>query len=104
MEDVKGDRLAGAGTIAIRWQKKQVLLLCLLPVLAICGFTVYLYLMQGLQRSLFVLLLFFVVLPLLVFYQILVAKDETKIYNKISQLMKLDMFVLLIIFSLGRLI
>ena len=101
MEDEEGDRESGASTIAIKWEKRKVMQLCLVPVLAIIAFTAYLYLVQNLANSLFILLMFFVILPLLVFYLILASQDKVIIYKKISQLMKLDMFILLIIFSIG---
>ncbi len=104
LEDKDGDRESGASTVAIKWDKRKVVNLCLLPVSAIIVFTAYLYLKQNLTNSLFILLMFFVILPLLVFYQVLASHDKIIIYNKISQLMKLDMFILLIIFSLGRFI
>ncbi|MCF7912771.1 MAG: geranylgeranylglycerol-phosphate geranylgeranyltransferase [Candidatus Cloacimonetes bacterium] len=102
LEDVKGDSLAGASTLAIRWEKGKVLRLCLIPVLAITGFTAYLFITEGISDALFILLLFFVVMPMLVFYRIVVSRNEEKIYHNVSKLMKLDMFVLLIIFSLGK--
>ena len=102
LEDVKGDRIAGACTIAICWEKPKVIKLCLIPVLAIIGFTAYLFLVRDMTNSLFVLLLFFVVLPLLVFFRIISSRSEEKIYNKVSKLMKLNMFVLLILFSIGK--
>lgn len=102
LEDVKGDMAAGASTLAIRWAKSKVIKLCLIPVLAIIGFTAYLFLIRGMENSLFVLLLFFVILPLLVFYRIIATRNEEQIYHKVADLMKLDMFVLLIIFSIGK--
>jgi geranylgeranylglycerol-phosphate geranylgeranyltransferase len=102
LEDIKGDKIEGASTIAIRWEKGRIIRLCLIPVLAIIGFTAYLFLVRNMANSLFVLLVFFVVLPLLIFYRIIASRSEEKIYNIISKLMKLDMFVLLIIFSIGK--
>lgn len=104
MEDKKGDQENGAITVAVCWQKRSVLLLCLVPLIGMIFFMLYLYINMLLQRSQFVLLSFFVVLPLLVFYQILVKQDTEKSYRLISQMMKLDMLLLLIIFSIGRII
>jgi len=104
LEDIKGDSLAGASTIAIRWEKKKVVSICLIPVLAIIAFTSYLFILKSLANSQFILLLFFVILPLLIFYRIIASQSKVEIYNKISRLMKLDMLVLLIIFAIGRFI
>ena len=104
LEDIKGDSFAGASTIAIRWEKKKVVSICLIPVLAIIAFTSYLFILKGLANSQFILLLFFVILPLLIFYRIIASQSKVEIYNKISRLMKLDMLVLLIIFAIGRFI
>ncbi|MDP8220134.1 MAG: geranylgeranylglycerol-phosphate geranylgeranyltransferase [Candidatus Stygibacter frigidus] len=104
LEDIKGDSQAGASTIAVRWEKSKVMNLCLIPVLAIISFTAYLFIWKGLGNSQFILLLFFVILPLLIFFRILSTRNRVKIYNQISRLMKLDMLVLLIIFAIGRFI
>ncbi len=102
LEDVKGDREAGAATIAIRWKKQKVVHFCLLPIMAMILFTLYFYYTGNLPNSQFTLLIFFVILPLLVFYRILGIHNKTQIYRQISVYMKLDMFLLLIILMTGR--
>ena len=101
MEDIKGDRQAGASTIAVRWKKSKIMNICLIPVLAIISFTTYLYILEDMGNSQLILLLFFVILPLLIFFRILATQNKIEIYNQISRLMKLDMLILLIIFAIG---
>ena len=102
MEDRDADAQNGAKTLAIRWQKSSVINLFLIAVVIIILLSGFLYMDLRINNSVLVLLMFFVILPLMIFYRILKATNKENIYRRISQLMKFDMFILLLIFAIGN--
>lgn len=102
MEDRDADAQNGAKTLAIRWQKNSVINLFLVAVVIIILLSGFLYMDMRINNSVLVLLMFFVILPLMIFYRILKTTNKENIYRRISQLMKLDMFILLLIFIIGN--
>jgi 4-hydroxybenzoate polyprenyltransferase len=101
MEDREADMQNGARTLAIRWRKSSVMILFLVTVLIMIVSSGILYMKMFLNNSILVMLFFGVILPLLMFYRILSSDNQEKTYKNISQLMKFDMFLLLIIFVIG---
>lgn len=102
MEDRRGDQLTGAHTLALSWKKSQVLALFLVTVmLMIAGCGIF-FMKQLIDYPVFALLMFFVILPLLIFYRILSTLENETVYRKISRLMKFDMLILLVIFIIGN--
>ena len=99
-EDIEGDMKFGAGTLAVKLGRKNTVFVAMLPASAVIIFT---FLMRSFLNGLtFWLLHLMVSLPLIIFLIMLLAKTEKKRFYKMSNFMKLDMLILLIILWIGK--
>jgi geranylgeranylglycerol-phosphate geranylgeranyltransferase len=100
LEDIKGDNLFGAKTFPLVYGINNSIKFTLFPTLFIILYSFLLWNNDMISINGFLLLIGFVVIPLILFYRIMYKRKSTKIFAKVSNLMKLDMFVLLIIIGL----
>ncbi|MCB5251258.1 MAG: geranylgeranylglycerol-phosphate geranylgeranyltransferase [Candidatus Cloacimonadales bacterium] len=99
IEDYEGDLSEGAKTIAISLGKQKTSFLIVIPsvLLVLCIFVFYLFGMCN--RFEFVMLNILVAIPLALFNIVLIRSQHKEIVNEIHRWMKIDMFVLLLIFG-----
>jgi geranylgeranylglycerol-phosphate geranylgeranyltransferase len=99
-EDIEGDMKFGAKTLAVRIGRKNTILVSILPALTIIAYTFYVR--SSINELTFWLLHLLVSLPLILFFVLLLEKIEEKRLHRISNFMKLDMLILLIILWVGK--
>jgi geranylgeranylglycerol-phosphate geranylgeranyltransferase len=101
-EDIEGDKINGAKTLAVIIGEKQITLISIIPALIIVGLIQYFFINQQLLQATFIMLNVFVTIPLIGFIIYLFRKPVKSSFAKISSLTKLNMFMLLIIIWIGK--
>ncbi len=101
-EDIEGDIKFKAKTLAIKLGREKTIFISILPVILIIIFTIYLFLFELIFLNTFILMNIFVSVPLIYFIIFLSRKISTKKLSQISNWMKIDMLILLIILWFGK--
>jgi len=101
-EDIEGDIKFNAKTLAIKLGRQKTIFTSILPIALIIFFTVYIYLLEMILLSTFVLMNIFVSIPLFFFIIFLSKKISKKKLSLISGWMKIDMLILLVILWFGK--
>lgn len=100
-EDIEGDSNAGANTMAVLYGRKNSVLVSILPALGIVVFTYYLFQLKLMILDTFIMMNLLISVPLTIFIIYLLLNINKKSFSRISSLIKLDMFLLLIILWVG---
>ncbi len=100
-EDIEGDSNAGANTMAVLYGRKNSVLVSILPALGIIVFTYYLFQLKLMILDTFIMMNLLISVPLTIFIIYLLLNINKKSFSRISSLIKLDMFLLLIILWVG---
>ncbi len=101
-EDVHGDSIFKAKTLAILLGEKKTMILALFPALLML-LTNYFALQKVMISYLsFYLISFIVILPLMFFIILLIINGKKKKFSQFSNMMKIDMFILLLILWFGK--
>jgi len=101
-EDIDGDKINGAKTLAVIIGKKNIIIISIIPAIIIIGLIQYYFFNQQLMKTTFIMLNVFVTIPLIGFFVYLFRKPVKSSFTKISSLTKLNMFMLLIIIWIGK--
>lgn len=104
IEDKNADVQYGASTLAVKGSKNLVMTVFLIITILMIVITGYYFVTDLITKAVMVLLLFFVILPLIIFYRILEKNMTEKTCRELSKYMKIDMLILLIIFAVGNFI
>lgn len=100
-EDIEGDRLAQAHTLAIKLGRNNTAGFTLIPIILIIALHFIFYLNNFFGLITFSLLHILVSIPLIIFFIILQKKPEKKNFALMSKFNKFDMVLILIILWFG---
>lgn len=100
-EDIEGDTKFGARTLAIKVGRKGIAWLSIIPILAIILVSIYFFRNELISIRSFTLLQLFVSAPLLLKLIFMIKQNSKKIFSLVSQTMKINMVVLMIILWIG---
>jgi len=101
-EDIEGDKYFRAHTLAVKFGRKATATIAFIPTVLIIIFMNYLFFVGIISAKLFLILNLLGTIPLLIFSFWLFKNPSKKSFALISNLMKFDMFVLLLTFWLGE--
>jgi geranylgeranylglycerol-phosphate geranylgeranyltransferase len=99
-EDISGDSKYNARTLAVVLGKKSIVWVSFVPFFAITAYTFILFFSHAVSVFTFTALLLLVIIPLSLFLFYLTQKNTISDFAVISKYMKIDMFILLLIFFL----
>lgn len=100
-EDIEGDSKAGANTMAVLYGRRNSVLVSILPALGIIMFTYYLFQLKLMILTTYIMMNLLISIPLIIFVIYLLLNINKKSFSRISSLIKIDMFLLLIILWVG---
>lgn len=101
-EDVHGDSIFKAKTLAILLGKKKTMILALFPALLMLLISFFAFHTMMISYLSFYLISFLVMLPLIFFIILLIINGKKTKLSQFSNMMKIDMFILLIILWVGK--
>lgn len=101
-EDIEGDKLAQANTLAIKLGRSRMANFILIPIIFIIFLHFAFYLNHYLNLTIFLLMHVLVSIPLIFFYIVLRKKTEKKNFALMSKFNKFDMLLILIILWFGK--
>jgi len=102
VEDMEGDAEEGAKTVAVLWGSKNSIVFAGIPAIAVISLIQLFGFNHSISSNTQIFLNLLVTLPLALFFAIMFKNKKKSTLNRISGLMKLDMFILLIIMMIGR--
>ena len=97
-EDISGDILFKAKTIAVKFGERKTVIFAIIPVFFIVAFMYYLFFTELITFKLFVVLNLLGTIPLVFFIVYLLKSPTKKSFSLVSELMKVDMLMLLFSF------
>ncbi|MCF7794247.1 MAG: geranylgeranylglycerol-phosphate geranylgeranyltransferase [Candidatus Cloacimonetes bacterium] len=100
-EDIEGDAEFGARTLAIKVGRKGIAWLSVIPILAIIFVSFYFFKNELISNRSFLLLQIFVSIPLILKLVIMIKQNTRKVFSILSQTMKINMVMLMIILWIG---